>query len=373
MEIETVVVGAGFVGLAVGLELASRGAEVLLLEQHCSVGAETSSRNSEVLHVGLYSPKSWLKTKLCLEGKNKLSTFCLENKVPLHHCGKLIVATSEGEIAKLKNLHSQALENGIQDIEWINSKRASELEPQLTCFGALYSPSTALVDSTSLLIALENSFKTNKGVLSLQTKLVNIEVVNNGEFKLIMNYLPSLSTETLKCKNLILATGLHATQTANLLVRHLKCPVPETRFAKGHYYVLKKENPFSHLIYPLPSDAGLGIHFTLSLLGQPKFGPDVEWSRTPSVKFDHTNEKRLLNFVSSIQKYWPVIQEEMLEPGYVGVRPRLYPEGELPADFAIHGPEHHGVSNLVVLYGIESPGLTSCLGIGAYVADILKR
>lgn len=373
MQIETAVVGAGVVGLAVGLELAARGQEVLLLEQHRSIGSESSSRNSEVLHAGLYSPKSWLKTQLCLEGKKKLSRFCHENNVPLLQCGKLIVATSEQDLASLKRLQSQAIENGLHEFRWLSAKEALQLEPQLSCCGALFSPTTSIIDSSALLSGLENSFLKCNGTLALQTKLEKIEIIDYQGFKLTTSSLSSNSMSTLTCRSLILATGLHATKTASLLEHNLKESIPQTYFAKGHYYFLKKENPFSHLIYPLPSHEGLGIHFTLSVQGRAKFGPDVEWSATPSVKFEHTDKKRLQHFISSIRKYWPAIREEMLEEGYVGIRPRLYSAGCPPADFAIHGTEHHGLSNLVLLYGIESPGLTSCLGIAAYVANLLGK
>lgn len=342
------------------------------MEQHRTLGSEISSRNSGVLHAGLHYPKTWLKTQLCLDGHRRLLRFCHENKVPLLRCGKLIVSSSEKDLAQLKKLETQALDNGVRDVQLLTAKQARDLEPQLSCYGALYSPSTSVIDSDALCRALENSFVKYNGFLSLQTKLENIELLNNKCFKLTISNPSKDGVNSLVCQNLILATGLSSSQTGIALAPYLKIKVPETYFARGHYYYLKKGTPFSHLVYPLPSNEGLGIHFTLSLNGQAKFGPDVEWSAKPSLKFDHPDERRLQRFIKAIRRYWPEIREDALEPGYIGVRPRLYSSGDASTDFGIYGPEQHGLSNLVLLFGIESPGLTSCLSIGTYVANMLE-
>lgn len=402
-DIDCVVVGAGVVGLAIARELASRGREVLVIEQHDRIGAETSSRNSEVIHAGLYYPPGSLKARLCLEGKALLYRFAAENGIATRRLGKLLVATTAAEIPKLDAIAANARASGVDDLVAITTADARALEPALSCAAACLSPSTGIVDSHGLMQALEGHIQSSGGQIVLATR-VERAVHEGAQFRLTLTStgkdtpadgLPTGEVESpmiLTCNALVLAAGLHTSRLARTLFgsagsvetipsTHEFVAVhgapqasyrpPETYFAKGHYFTLTGRAPFSRLIYPMPRDGGLGVHLTLDIAGQAKFGPDVTWVDTISYAFDDRNGTRRATFSNEIRRWWPDLDDTMIAPGYTGIRPKLSREKEPAADFAIHGPAEHGMNGLVALYGIESPGLTSALAIASHCAIAL--
>lgn len=369
-DIRTVVVGGGIIGLAVADALAATDADVLLVERHARLGQETTSRNSEVVHAGLYDPPDSFKAKLCVEGRHRLAEFCREAGVPVANLGKLVVACAPAEVAALEALAVRAAANGVNDARLISAGEAKELEPALACAAALLSPSTAVVDSAALMLALEARYLDRGGLVATGTNVVAIERAGRGFRVVTVN---GGCEAAIDCHRLILSGGLNASHLGALLAAHLRTPVPVTHYARGHYFVLRGPRPFSRLVYPLPANGGLGIHSTLATSGETHFGPDLEWSETPSLAFDEKCGARRAAFVASIRRYWPEVDEERLEPGHVGVRPRLAARGAGPSDFRIEGPAAHGLAGLVALYGIESPGLTASLAIGSHVADLLAR
>lgn len=365
MDFQTIIVGGGIVGLA-SAHAASALGDVLLVERHARLGQESTSRNSEVVHAGLYYPPGSSKARLCREGRHRLKRFCAEAGVPYLPLGKLVVASDAVEAGALDALAARARTNGVDDVMLLTAQEAQALEPALACTAALLSPSTAVVDSTGVMIALEACFIDQGGTVASGTNAVAIER-HPEHFRL---FTVSHGCETsVTCRALILAGGLAASDLARRVTPPLQS-VPETYFAKGHYYALSGAAPFSRLVYPMPTAAGLGIHFTLSTAGDAKFGPDVAWCETPSPSFDDDDGTRRHAFAEAIRRYWPAVEEHRLTPAYVGIRPKCARENADPQDFAIHGPETHGCQNLIALYGIESPGLTSALAIGA---DILAR
>ena len=370
MDFETIVIGGGCVGLATAEACSQRFGDVLLIERHPRLGQETPARNSEVVHAGLYYPTGSLKARFCVEGRQRLQLFCSEAGVPYQPLGKLIVACDDSEIPALAALATKAQANGVTDVRQLTAAQARAMEPGLACIAALHSPSTAVVDSTGIMLALEARFIDRGGTVATGTTAVAIER-NAACFRIVT---VSQGCEVaITCRTLVLAGGLSATQLANLVTPPLPYPIPQTLFAKGHYFSLPGDAPFSRLIYPLPSSAGLGIHFTLSTNGDAKFGPDVTWCAAPSTTFDDPNGTRRRTFATAIRRYWPDLFETRLTPAYAGVRPKLGPQGSPAHDFAIHGPEQHGCKNLVALYGIESPGLTSALAIGEFIAARLAK
>jgi L-2-hydroxyglutarate oxidase LhgO len=370
VDFQTVVVGGGVVGLACANACLEIGGDVLLLERHARLGQETSSRNSEVAHGGLYYPPGSLKARLCVEGRHLMRAFCEDTGVPYHRVGKLIVACDETEVTPLEALAARAQTNGVEDISLLSAAEAKSLEPELDCVAAVYSPATAIVDSTGFMLALEARYIDRGGTIATGTNVVGIERLPQG-FRIAC--VSNGCDATITARTLILSGGLSATTLARLVVPPLAGQVPETTYAKGHYYALTGKMPFSRLVYPMPSSAGLGIHFTLSTGGEAKFGPDVEWCPGPDATFDHDGGARRRNFARSIARYWPNVDEERLNPAYVGIRPKIAGEGTPPKDFAIEGPETHGCEGLIALYGIESPGLTSSLAIGRWVAARMTR
>ncbi len=364
------VVGGGVVGLACAEACLGMGRDVLLIERHARLGQETSSRNSEVAHGGLYYPPGSLKARLCVEGRHLMRAFCEGAGVPYHRVGKLIVACDDMEIAPLEALAARAQSNGVEGIRLISAAEAKALEPELDCVAAIHSPATAIVDSTGFMLALEARYIDRGGTIATGTNVVGIERIPNGfSIACVSNGCDA----TISARTLILSGGLSASALARLIVPPLAGPIPETTYAKGHYFALTGKIPFSRLVYPMPSTAGLGIHFTLSTGGEAKFGPDVEWCAEPDATFDEDGGARRRNFAGSISRYWPNVDEERLTPAYVGIRPKIAGEGTPAKDFAIEGPETHGCEGLIALYGIESPGLTSSLAIAKLVADRLTR
>jgi L-2-hydroxyglutarate oxidase LhgO len=368
-DVETVVVGGGAVGLAAARALCLRGQEVLLLEQHDRLGTEVSSRNSEVIHAGLYYPPGSLKAKLCVAGKELLYRFLAENGVAHRRYGKLLVATQPDEVARLEAIAKTAAANGVCDLVALTGEEARRLEPELACVAAYLSPSTGVVDSHGLMQALEGHIGARGGTVVLNARVTDLAVDPAGDFE-IGSQSGGVSLK-LSARNLVISAGLSATRLGRMLAGALSCPVPETYPAKGHYFTLAGKAPFRHLVYPMPQGAWLGIHLTLDVAGGAKFGPDIEWKDEVSYDFEDGDGGRLATFEREVRRYWPGLPKGALEPGYTGVRPKIYREGEPAADFAIHGPAEHGVPRLVALYGIESPGLTSSLAIADRVAALL--
>lgn len=364
-DIETVVVGAGVVGLAIARALAEAGQEVMVLEQHELIGSETSSRNSEVIHAGLYYPPGSLRARLCVRGKELLYRFCAGNGVAHARCGKLLVATQESQLAKLAAIKATAERNGVADLEPIGGTAARALEPEIACVGALVSPSTGIVDSHGLMLALQGHVEAHGGSVVLRCPVESIERMDHGLFRLATSgSVPGAVT----CRNLVVSAGLHASRLAETLSYGGEYRPPETYYAKGQYYALSGASPFKRHIYPVPDGAWLGLHATVDVGGRCKFGPDIEWIEELDYGFVPEKLARFLDFIRS---YYPGLEESRLHPDYTGIRPKLYREGEPVPDFAIHGPERHGLPGLVALYGIESPGLTAALAIGEMMAGML--
>ncbi len=371
-DMETVVIGAGVVGLAIAHHLAKRGHDVWVLERNDRIGAETSSRNSEVIHAGLYYPTQSLRAKFCVAGKHALYKFTDENGVPHKKCGKLVVATSDADCEAIENLKNNAKQNGVDDLISLKAAEARELEPELSCKAALLSPSTGVIDSHALMVALEGHINAAGGQVVLNTAINNIAPTQSHGFQLTTS-----NDDKITCKNLIISAGLGAQELMNALLtsdqnqQHNYRP-PTRHLAKGHYFTLAGRTPFSRLIYPMPSGAWLGVHLTLDVAGRAKFGPDLTWTDTLSYEFDDPDGERQKAFVESIRRFWPALPDNALSPDYTGIRPKIYGKGEPVADFAIHSATDHGIPNLIALFGIESPGLTSCLAIGEHVAQLVN-
>jgi L-2-hydroxyglutarate oxidase LhgO len=364
-DIETIVVGAGVVGLATAQHLARAGREVMVLEQHALIGSEVSSRNSEVIHAGLYYPPGSLRATLCVRGKKLMYAFARENGVAHEAITKLLVATSEAQLPKLKAIQDTALKNGVDDLQPMTAAEARKLEPELACAGALLSPSTGIIDSHGYMVALEGHLTTHGGQVVLETPVTAISRGHNGLFTLSLG---PPAGGTITCETLVLSAGLHVSKLARTLAFGDRYVVPETYYAKGQYYALSGKSPFARHIYPMPDGAWLGLHATVDLGGRCKFGPDIEWQPEIDYSFDATKIEKFLDFIRS---YYPGLDPSQLHADYTGVRPKLYREGEAVPDFRIDGPETHGMPGLVILAGIESPGLTASLAIAEVVAGKL--
>jgi len=363
-EFDCAVIGAGVVGLAVARALALTGREVIVLEAEGAIGTGTSSRNSEVIHAGIYYPKGSLKARLCVEGKRLLYAYAGERGLPHRRCGKLIVATSEAQVAQLSEIMAKAAANGVDDMVLLPGDEARAMEPQLQCMAALHSPSTGIVDSHALMLSLQGDLEGAGGVVALKSSVVGAECLDDGIV------LDSIDGTRLRCKSVVNAAGLGAPALARQFDGLPAAAIPTAYFAKGNYFTLAGRAPFSRLIYPVPETAGLGVHLTLDLGGQAKFGPDVQWVESPDDLV--VDPARGNGFYAEVRKYWPGLPDGALVPGYAGIRPKISGPGEAAADFMIAGPALHGVRGLVNLFGIESPGLTSSLAIGDHVAGLLS-
>ena len=361
--VDCVVIGAGVVGLAVARSMAQRGTETILLESADEIGSGTSSRNSEIIHAGIYYPAGSLKARLCRAGRDLLYEFCDKRGVGHRRCGKLIVAVSEHERVALERIAAAARANDVTDLSWLTRAEARALEPELECRIALHSPSTGIVDSHGLMVALLGDFLTAGGILALRSA-VSGGFCGPGGIRLLIGDDTELQT-----RNVINCAGLQAQAVAGLLNGVAVDSIPPLYLAKGNYYVLRGKCPFSHLIYPAPEAAGLGTHLTLDLAGQGRFGPDVEWIEHIDYAVD---PRRAEHFYAAIRTYWPALPDRALAPGYAGIRPKLQAPGRPPADFLVQGPEIHGVAGLVNLFGIESPGLTAALAIAEHVANLVR-
>jgi len=359
--VDAVVVGAGVVGLAVGRALARRGLETLVLERESAIGTGISSRNSEVIHAGLYYPPGSLKARLCVAGRRQLYEFCASHSVAHRCCGKLVVATSTAQIPALEQLAARGLANGVADLRLIDAAEAQALEPALRCEAALLSPSTGIVDSHGLMLALLGDLERAGGAVALCSPVEAIRCVADGHELQVGGAEPM----ALRTRTVVNAAGLWALALARSTEGLAGQHVPQARFSKGNYYALAGRAPFSTLVYPMPEGAGLGVHLTLDLGGQARFGPDVEWlSISDPDQIDYeVDPARAESFYAEVRRYWPDIPDGALQPAYSGVRPKLHGAGESPPDFCVQGPREHGVAGLVNLFGIESPGLTSSLAL----------
>lgn len=364
MQVQAVVVGAGVVGLAVARALAGAGREVIVLERATGVGTATSSRNSGVIHAGIYYPPGSLKASLCVRGKALLYEFCARRGVAHARCGKLIVATNDTETAVLHDYQARAQANGAGSVHWLSAAEVAGLEPEVRCVAALHSPTTGIIDVHDLLQALSTDIESNGGHIVLNSPL-DQAAVEEGGFHL--SIADGRGTH-LRCRELINAAGLEAPAVASLIGGLDPGRIPAARFARGHYYSLSGRAPFRHLIYPVADAYSLGIHATLDLAGRVRFGPDVEWIESVDYRFG-TN--RAAQFAEAIRRYYPSLEAARLAPDYTGIRPKIYGRGETVADFRIDGPAFHGIPGLVNLFGIESPGLTASLAIADTVAAMI--
>lgn len=363
-QIDCVVIGAGVVGLAVARALALQGREVMVLEAEDAIGTGTSSRNSEVIHAGIYYPQGSLKASLCVQGKALLYDFCAAHGIAHSRCGKLMVATSAAQVAQLQGIISKAAANGVHDLVLLTRDQARALEPELECVAAVHSPSTGIVDSHALMLAMQGDLENAGGLVVLNSPLAHARFAQDA-----IVLVASDGTE-LQAGSVVNAAGLRA-QTLALRFAGLDAQfVPPSHYAKGNYFTLSGRSPFNRLIYPVPEAAGLGVHLTVDLGGQAKFGPDVQWVDSPDDL--EVDPARSDAFYAEVRKYWPALQSGALVPGYAGIRPKIQAPDEPARDFLIQGPAVHGVAGLVNLFGIESPGLTSSLAIGDYVKRLLS-
>jgi L-2-hydroxyglutarate oxidase LhgO len=365
-RVDALVIGAGAVGLAVARALARAGRETIVVEASNGIGQGVSSRNSEVIHAGLYYTPGSLKAKLCVRGKELLYALCASHGVDHSRCGKLTVANSDAEVDALRGLQQRAAANGVP-VEWLDAAQAIALEPALRCQAALLSPSTGVVDSHGFMLALQGDLERSGGMVALESEVVSASLSRDGPHVVRMADGSELETGIL-----INSAALHACRLARRFEGLQPQFVPREHFAKGNYYSLAAKAPFTHLIYPAPADAWLGVHLTLDLGGQAKFGPDIEWLavETPEQIDYAVDPRRADGFYASVRRYWPGLPDGSLAPSYSGVRPKIHGPGEPAPDFRIDGPALHGVPGLVNLFGIESPGLTSALAIAEVVAEM---
>ena len=365
-DYDAIVIGAGAVELAIARALALSGRETLILEAADSFGTETSSRNSEVIHAGIYYPTDSLKARLCVEGNRRLYSFCDERAIAHRRCGKLIVAADSVERAAIEGLAERGAANGVMDLRLLGEREARALEPDLRCEAALLSPSTGILDSHGFMLALLAEAEDRGAVVALRTPFLQAE--QKGEIFHVG--VGGAEPVTASCAALINSAELGASQVAETIRIDGAWKPPATRFAKGNYFALRGRSPFARLIYPAPQAHGLGVHLTLDLAGQARFGPDVEWIETIDYGVD---PRRCEGFTEAIRRYWPGLKEDALVPAYSGVRPKLSGPKDPAADFRIDGPEAHGAPGLVHLFGIESPGLTAALAIADEVMQKLAE
>ena len=359
-KLEAVVVGAGLVGLAIARALALSGREVVILEAEDAIGTHTSSRNSEVIHAGIYYTRGSLKASSCVSGKELLYSYCAEHGVPHRRCGKLIVATEEKQVEELQKIKDKAHANGVTDVDFISKEKALAWEPELRCVAALHSPSTGIIDSHALMLAYLGDAEARGAMLALKSRLSKVFVRDDG-FELHVE-----GSDAIKSEILVNSAGLRAPSVAGSIDGFEKRFIPRELYAKGNYYSLARKSPFSRLIYPVPEPGGLGVHVTLDLAGQARFGPDVEW--VERIAYD-VDPRRAERFYAAIRRYWPGLPDGALTPGYAGIRPKTAGPGEPAPDFQIQGPREHGVRGLVHLFGIESPGLTASLALARRVLE----
>lgn len=361
-QVDAVVVGAGVVGLAVARALALAGREVLVLDAAEGIGTETSSRNSEVIHAGIYYPAGSLMARTCVEGKHRLYRYCAERGVPHSNCGKLIVATTEEEAGKLEGIRQRAAANGVPELRLLSRSEACAMEPALQCTAALHSTTTGIVDSHAYMLALQGDAENAGAVFAFHAPVTRGRATEDG----IEIEVGGAEPMALSARLLVNAAGLHAPRLARAIAGMPEAKVPQAYYAKGNYFTLAGRSPFSRLIYPVPVPGGLGTHLTIDLGDQARFGPDVEWVDSIDYAVD---PKRGDSFYAAIRRYWPDLPDGALSPGYSGIRPKIVPPGAPAQDFVVQGPGVHGVPGLVNMFGIESPGLTASLALADHVLE----
>ncbi|MBM3486988.1 MAG: NAD(P)/FAD-dependent oxidoreductase [Alphaproteobacteria bacterium] len=363
-RVDAVVIGAGVVGLAVARRLALAGLEVIVVERADCIGSETSSRNSEVIHAGIYYPNGSLKARFCVTGKKALYAYAAARGVPYRNCQKIIVATSDDQIEALAKLKDVAAGNGVTDLAWLTPAEVRAMEPAVFCVRALLSPSTGIIDSHALMLAFQGEAEAHGAMIAFLSPVVGGRV-ETGAIALEVG---GAEPTTIRTRFLVNSAGLFAQDAAATIYGIPRDTIPVCHYAKGNYYTLAGRAPFTRLIYPVPEKAGLGVHVTLDLAGQVRFGPDVEWIET--IDYD-VDPRRADAFYAAVRRYYPELADGSIQPGYAGIRPKIQTPAGPAVDFVIHGPEAHGVAGLVNLYGIESPGLTCCMPIADHVAHLL--
>ncbi len=363
-SIDCLVIGAGVVGLAIAKNLAESGKEVFVIESEDTIGTQTSSRNSEVIHAGIYYPKNSLKAKLCVEGKKLLYQYCQDRNVPHSRIGKIIVATDLAESAILKDFLKRGLSNGVTDLRFLEETEIREMEPALKFESAIFSPSTGIIDSHNLMLSFQGDAENKGAIFAFRSPFLSGEVTRNG---LLIN-IGGDDPVSILCTTVINCAGL---KSPNVAMNIKGCPnelIPRPYYGKAHYYTLSSKNPFKHLIYPVnTSSTSLGVHVTLDLAGQARFGPDITW--IPNLDYDFDNSRESM-FYEAIRKYFPQLKNGDLQPGYTGIRPKISGPDSPAADFCIQSADDHGVRGLINLYGIESPGLTASLAIAEHVTKL---
>jgi L-2-hydroxyglutarate oxidase LhgO len=365
-KLDAVVIGAGVVGLAVARALAMAGREVVILEAEDAIGTHTSSRNSEVIHAGIYYPQGSLKARACVEGRRLLYEYCVSHGVPHKRSGKLIVATDEAQVDELRKIQERAHANEVTDVVRMTRAQALALEPELSCVAALYSPSTGIIDSHALMLAYLGDAESRGAMLALKSPLEWVEIKQNA-FELHVK-----GSDPIHAGMLVNSAGLRAPTVARSMQGYRAELAPRELYAKGNYYSLARRSPFSRLVYPVPEPGGLGVHVTLDLAGQARFGPDVEWVERIGGKEDYAvDPRRAERFYAAIRRYWPGLPDGALLPGYAGIRPKTAGPRDPAPDFQVQGPTVHSVPGLVHLFGIESPGLTASLALAESVVKEL--
>jgi len=372
-QVDCVVIGAGVVGLAIAREMALQGHETILLEREGSFGTIASARNSEVIHAGIYYPKDSLKAKLCVEGNRLLYEYCRSHQVATNQYGKLIVA-DESQLNDLQAILYKAQNNGVPEIKMISGEEAKQLEPNLKCTAAILSSSTGIVDSHGYMLSILGGFEDAGGMIAYHSPLISAKPIGSraqGGFELSIGGPDGMNIQT---KYLINCAGMSAPAIAQQIEGLDKDQIPKAYFAKGNYFSLSGKSPFTHLIYPIPEPGGLGVHLTLDMGGQAKFGPDVEWlDITSEEQIDYTvNPKRSEGFYEAVRRYWPELKDNSLQPDYSGVRAKIVPPNKPAGDFCFNTPQDHGLEGLYNLYGFESPGLTSSLSIAKHLQGKIK-
>ena len=364
-EVDCIVVGAGVVGLAVARALALAGREVIVLDAAEGIGTETSSRNSEVIHAGIYYSANSFMARFCVAGRRALYRYCAERGVPHRNCGKLIVATDADENAMLAGIQRRAEANGVEGMRVLSATEAIAMEPNLHCTSALYSPTTGIIDSHGFMLALQGDAENAGAVCVFLSPVTGARAVSGG----LDVHVGGSDPTNLHCRLLVNSTGLHAPTLARRIFGMPAERIPGRYYAKGNYFTLSRRSPFSRLIYPVPVPGGLGVHLTIDLGGQARFGPDVEWID----EIDYTvDPARADSFYAAVRKYWPDLPDGALQPGYAGIRPKITPRGAPAQDFVVQGPQTHGVAGLINLFGIESPGLTASLALADYVLKVAE-
>jgi L-2-hydroxyglutarate oxidase LhgO len=342
---------------------------VLVLDSAEGIGTGTSSRNSEVVHAGIYYPRDSLMARFCVQGRRMLYRFCAERGVPVMNCGKLIVATSPAENEMLAGIQARAEANGVEGMRQLSAAEAVAMEPNLNCTAALFSPSTGVVDSHAYMLALQGEAEHAGAMFVFHSPVTGGRITESG----IELTVGGAEPMALRCRLFVNSAGLHAPQLARSLQGMPSQLIPRDHYAKGNYFTLTGRSPFSRLIYPVPAPGGLGVHLTIDLGGQARFGPDVEWIEPDAEgRLDYTvDPRRGDSFYAAVRRYWPDLKDSALQPGYAGIRPKTVPKGAPGQDFTLQGRAAHGIPGLVNLFGIESPGLTSAIALADHVAEMV--